>query len=98
MDENTKIEMRKLGLSERAIMLSEESERFIKENKDFMNRGGDRSEDELKKTKEISEKYDWYIKEIDIEFRKVTDPLDEYLTQLEKKSQKLKDDCIHIYG
>lgn len=98
MDEDSKIEMRKLGLSERVIMLYEESEMFIKENEDLMNRGGARNEEELKKMKEISEKSDWYIKEIDIEIRKVTDPLDEYLAQLEKKSSKLKDDYIHIYG
>jgi uncharacterized phage infection (PIP) family protein YhgE len=97
MDEDKKIEMRKLGLSERLIMLYEESERFIKDNKDFMNKEG-HSEEERKKMKEITEKYDWYIKEIDSEFRKVTDEIEEYLAQLEKKSSKMKDDYIHMYG
>jgi hypothetical protein len=93
MDENLKIEMRKLGITERAIMLAEESEKFVNENEDFVHRGVHNEEDS-KKMKEFLEKVDWYGREIDIEFRKTTDLLDEYVVQLEKK----KDDYIHIYG
>lgn len=74
MDENVKREARNAGITERALQLIEECEKFMKENKDLLSTGNIENEEQMKRAEEVIEKIEWYNRELELEREKSNKP------------------------
>ena len=98
MDKKKKDDARKVGVTERGIMLIEECKKFIKKNKDFLditkeNIDNIQNVDSLEKDREILDeilkKIEWYQEQIEIERKKSCEPfelLDKFVIKKERRS------------